>query len=93
MCDAPIRPMQWRHSTWSEDPFRTSGHINHSGEIDLLYVGPEARFVGVSSMLLEWLEAETARVGLNKAFLRSSPCGFIRPGATSRLQNRQPDLG
>src|SRR5262245_40297597 len=34
------------------------GHINHSGVIGLLYVAPEARFSGVSSAMLTWLENE-----------------------------------
>src|SRR5207244_4047726 len=32
------------------------GHINHSGEVGLLYVAPEARFRGASTAMLEWLE-------------------------------------
>jgi putative acetyltransferase len=48
------------------------GHINHSGEIGLLYVAPEARFRGASTAMLQWLEDEVSRLGVRTVFLRSS---------------------
>jgi N-acetylglutamate synthase-like GNAT family acetyltransferase len=48
------------------------GHMNHSGEVGLLYVAPEARFLGASTLMLAWLEEQAARLGLNAVFLNSS---------------------
>jgi GNAT superfamily N-acetyltransferase len=39
------------------------GHINHTGVVGLLYVAPEARFMGASTAMLEWLESEVRRLG------------------------------
>jgi len=48
------------------------GHINHDGVIGLLYVAPEARFLGASTAMLEWLENEVARLGIRIVRLESS---------------------
>jgi N-acetylglutamate synthase-like GNAT family acetyltransferase len=48
------------------------GHMNHTGEVGLLYVAPEARFLGASTLMLAWLEEQAAGLGLNAVFLNSS---------------------
>ena len=48
------------------------GHMNHSGEVGLLYVAPEARFLGASTLMLAWLEEQAARLRLPCVFLNSS---------------------
>jgi GNAT superfamily N-acetyltransferase len=48
------------------------GHIDHSGEIGLLYVAPEARFLGASTAMLRWLEEAARRSGLASIRLHSS---------------------
>ena len=48
------------------------GHISHSGVIGLLYVAPDARFMGASTMMLEWLEGEARRLGVRVVTLESS---------------------
>ena len=48
--------------------------MNHSGEVGLLYVAPEARFllIGAGTLMLEWLENEAVRLQLETVFLDSS---------------------
>jgi GNAT superfamily N-acetyltransferase len=48
------------------------GHISHSGIVGLLYVDPEARFLGASTAMLNWLEEEVSRLGVNTVSLNSS---------------------
>jgi len=48
------------------------GHISHSGNIGLLYVAPEARFLGASTAMLGWLEDEAFRLGVKAVTLNSS---------------------
>jgi GNAT superfamily N-acetyltransferase len=48
------------------------GHMSHTGEIGLLYVAPEARYVGASSLMLAWLEAEASRLGIESLHLHST---------------------
>ena len=48
------------------------GHIDHSGAIGLLYVAPDARFLGASTAMLGWLEDEAFRLGVKAVTLNSS---------------------
>ena len=48
------------------------GHIDHAGNVGLLYVAPEARFMRASTAMLEWLEGEVFRLGVKTASLNSS---------------------
>ena len=47
-------------------------HINRLGKVGLLYVTPEARFLGASKLMLQELEAEAVRRGLRQVYLHSS---------------------
>jgi len=46
--------------------------IHESGEVQLCYVAPEARFLGVSELILQALEQQARRWGLAKLFLTST---------------------
>jgi GNAT superfamily N-acetyltransferase len=48
------------------------GACADSGEITLLYVSPDARFMGVSKGLLAWLEERLRGLGVTEARLSSS---------------------
>jgi len=48
------------------------GQLNHSGDVGLLYVAPEARFLGASSLMLDWLESETIHLGIEILRLNST---------------------
>jgi GNAT superfamily N-acetyltransferase len=48
------------------------GYLNNGGEVGLLYVAPEARFLGASSLMLAWLEAEAAQLGIEMLRLNST---------------------
>ena len=48
------------------------GQINRPGEVVLLYVAPQARFLGASTLMLQWLEEQAAGWGARGVFLNSS---------------------
>jgi GNAT superfamily N-acetyltransferase len=48
------------------------GMVHETGEVLLCYVEPEARFIGVSTLILEALEQQGRSWGLQKLFLTST---------------------
>jgi GNAT superfamily N-acetyltransferase len=69
------------------------GHINHTGVIGLLYVAPEARFMGVSTAMLEWLESEAPRLGIPTVTLESSLTAKKFYEARGYVQSGEPTPG
>ena len=48
------------------------GMVHEGGEVLLCYVAPEARFIGASALILQALEQQGRRWGLQKLFLTST---------------------
>jgi len=48
------------------------GMVHETGEVQLCYVAPEARFLGASDLILRELEQQGRRWGLSKLFLTTT---------------------
>jgi N-acetylglutamate synthase-like GNAT family acetyltransferase len=48
------------------------GLVHETGEVQLCYVAPEARFLGASNLILRELEQQGRRWGLSKLFLTTT---------------------
>jgi GNAT superfamily N-acetyltransferase len=69
------------------------GHINHSGNVGLLYVDPDARFLGASTAMLHWLEEEVFRLGVNTVSLNSSDTARQFYKSRGYVQTGEPVAG
>jgi hypothetical protein len=63
--------------------------IDHSGEVLLNYVRPDARFIGVSKAILNSLEFAVGKVDVHRCFLESTETAkdFYVRRVTSQLPN------